>query len=123
MIPPTAGIFLAIFAGAAAAAEPKVMTGLDFMVDWPKLVGETVTITDGRITTASDQFAFLRMSGGKAWLRPPWSDREDLRYVFAHCTSMLTDSACVMPVTGTVRGEGIGGSPELTGVDFQVPTQ
>jgi hypothetical protein len=63
--------------GSAFAQEVKVMTALDFMVDWPKLVRQRVQITGGRVWGAQEDHAFLSVPGGDVYLASPWTDRED----------------------------------------------
>jgi hypothetical protein len=88
-----------VFGATAAAADPVEISGLDFMVDWPTMVGQTVRITDGRVIGADHQSILLSAKGGSVSLRPEWVDREDLRYLFAHCDGIDTGEDCVMPVT------------------------
>src|SRR5690349_8304287 len=80
------------------AEEYKEMTGVDFMTDWPTLVGKPVAITDGLVFGASDRFTMLQVQGGSARLDPPWVDREDLRYLFKRCAGMSDEPACFMTV-------------------------
>lgn len=103
------------------SAEPAAMTGLDFMVDWPGLEGRKVIVTGGAVVSASAKFALLQVPGGNVTLTGPWADREDLRYLFKVCTSLLPDkSKCTMTVSGTV-GKSFSGGPKLSGVDFDIP--
>jgi hypothetical protein len=106
----------------AFAQEVKVMTGPDFMVDWPKLVGQRVQITGGRVTAATEKDAYLLLPGGLVFLEPPWAEREDLRYLFHNCTDLVSDdSACTMTVTGNVEKRPSTGGPKLTDVKFTLP--
>lgn len=113
-------VAVACAATPAAAEDGSTMTGLDFMVDWPELVGSTVTIAGGLIAMADADGAFLRVPGGNIRVSGPWADREDLRYLFTHCTSILPpEDRCTMAVTGTVANSR--GKPQLTNSDFQIP--
>jgi len=98
------------------------ISALDFMVDWPKLVGKRVIVTGGSVVAAGEKFSQLRLPGGNAMLYPPWLDREDLRYLFTNCLSFLTNQICTMQVSGVVEQSPIGG-PGLTDVDFLTPSQ
>jgi hypothetical protein len=111
----------------SAVAQSASMAGLDFMVDWPELNLQTVTIVDGHVVNASHDYAQLRVTGGTVSLFEPWIEREDLRYVLRHCTSVFlfrrekhASEPCRMAVTGTVI-EGRSGGPALTRVKFHVP--
>lgn len=114
----TALVFAAMTLPAAAQQQ---ISGLDFMVDWPSLVGQTVTITDGRVFGARADGALLDVPGGSVPLRGPWADREDLRYLFTHCEGIMPDKACEIAVTGTVAKEQFGDGVNLTDTDFHTP--
>ncbi|TIV93595.1 MAG: hypothetical protein E5V74_24885 [Mesorhizobium sp.] len=89
-----AGFLIALAASAtatAAAGDRVLIDPVEFMVAWPDLVGREVVITKGRIAVASDQFMLMKLPGGTVTLYPPWDDRDDLRPLFEHCTSVLTD--------------------------------
>jgi hypothetical protein len=81
--------------------EPA-MTGADFMVDWPKLRGQRVTIVGGTVSGAQQSAAVLQVAGGFVVLLPPWEQREELRYLFQNCAGMIPLVACRMAVTGDV---------------------
>lgn len=114
-----ATVFLALTATAASAKDVAMIDPLEFMVAWPDLVGKDVVVTKGRIAAASDALMILQIPGGNVVLRPPWKDRDDLRFLFANCTSVLTDDKCDVAASGTV--ETAGGKPALVGVDFFKP--
>ena len=107
--------------GSAVAQDTVTMNGLDFMVDWPKLMGQRVTISGGQVRFADSDAARLKLPGGNVDLKPQWVDREDLRYIFKHCTEIPDGSICVTSVTGTVAKPAYGGDVELTDVDFDIP--
>jgi hypothetical protein len=102
---------------ASAAVAAPTISGLDFLVDWPKLRGQAVRLVGGQIAAATTDYALLSVPGGNVTLKPPWTDREDLRYLFQHCTSLVTGNQCVMDVTGVVDE---GTSPQLNHVKFHV---
>jgi len=111
---------LGLLVGAtAAAADPVEMRGLDFLVDWPKLVGQQVKITDGIVYGAQENVMTLKLKGGFAILKQPWTDREDLRFVLQNCDDLLPVKKCAMIVVGTVEDTGMG--PGLIDVDFDIP--
>lgn len=119
----TATLF-ALFTGAttiALAGDRVLIDPVEFMVSWPDLVGRDVVITKGRIAVASDAFMLMKLPGGTVTLYPPWADRDDLRPLFEHCTSVLTDDRCDVAAQGTVGKMAVGGGPELKGVDFFKP--
>ncbi|AZV21477.1 hypothetical protein [Mesorhizobium sp. M7A.F.Ce.TU.012.03.2.1] len=113
-------LLLVLAATTATAAERTLIDPVEFMVSWPDLIGRDVVITKGRVVVASDQFMLLKLPGGNVTLTPPWVDRDDLRPLFQHCTSVLTDAACDVAAQGTV-GKSASGTPQLTGVDFFKP--
>lgn len=123
-------IRLAIFFGAVLALsghsatggeEFRSISGLDFMVDWPNLVGTKVIIRGGRVALAGDDVAFLIVPGGQIYLSPPWADREDLRYLFGHCSQALTESDCNIDVAGIVERWADRDQAGLSPVDFLIP--
>lgn len=103
-----------------ARAEMPLIEPIDFMVEWPDMVGRELVIRKGRVFGANDQFMLLKLPGGNVNLSPPWKDRDDLRHLFSHCTGILTGDACDVAVAGTVV-EVLGGGPGLKGVDFFRP--
>lgn len=113
------GIILALAATAVMAKDQVLIDPVEFMVTWPDLIGRDVVITKGRIAAASDAFMILQLPGGNVTLKPPWLDRDDLRPLFEHCTSVMTDDRCDVAAEGTVGK--MGGSPQLKGVDFFKP--
>ncbi|RUV75924.1 MAG: hypothetical protein EOR30_17055 [Mesorhizobium sp.] len=115
------GLILALTATAAMAKDQVLIDPLEFMVSWPDLVGRDVVITKGRVALASDKFMLLSLPGGNVTLMPPWVDRDDLRPLFEHCTSILTDVRCDVAAEGTVGKMTIGNGPQLSSVDFYKP--
>jgi len=115
----------ALFFGSALAAEPYRIDVTDLIVDWPSLVGKRVVVLNGTIAGASADHALLKAPVGHIMLLPPWSSREDLRYLFRYCSVLLTDEhACQMTVIGDVNPSRISDQePELDGVDFLIPVQ
>lgn len=109
-----------------ASAAMIEKTPVDFVVDWPSLIGETVRITGGRVFGADSTRALLMLGSDSVVLDPPWKDREDLRHVLTHCTALDSDPAfCGMPVTGVVAAYKDALDQEqvkLEGVDFEIPT-
>jgi hypothetical protein len=107
-----------------SAAEGKTIDALDFMVDWPKMIGQTVRVTGGKVWGAGLSRAYLSAPGGNVDLDPPWLDREDLRYIFRNCTSSVDSERCALTVIGTVQRDTYRvDEPRLVGVDFEVPSQ
>ncbi|ESY72518.1 hypothetical protein X740_33185 [Mesorhizobium sp. LNHC221B00] len=115
------GLLLALAATTAFAGDQILIEPVEFMVSWPDLVGRDVVITKGRVAAASDAFMILKLPGGTVTLMPPWLDRDDLRPLFEHCTSVLTDDRCDVAAGGTVGKMAVGGGPQLKGVDFFKP--
>lgn len=111
-----------ITASTATAGERVLIDPVEFMVSWPDLIGRDVVITKGRIAVASDKFMLMKVPGGNVTLMPPWTDRDDLRLLFANCTSVLTDERCDVAAEGKV-GKSLAGEPQLSGVDFFKPAQ
>lgn len=117
-------LLLALLASATAiafAGNRVLIDPIEFMVSWPDLVGRDVVITKGRIVGASDGMMLLSLPGGNVTLYPPWVDRDDLRPLFEHCTSLLTDDRCDVAAEGTVGKMLIGNGPKLSNVDFFKP--
>ncbi|AZO42947.1 hypothetical protein EJ076_18510 [Mesorhizobium sp. M7D.F.Ca.US.005.01.1.1] len=114
------GILLALVATTAIASDRITIDPVEFMVTWPDLVCRDVVITKGRIAVASDAFMILQLPGGNVTLKPPWLDRDDLRPLFEHCTSVLTDDRCDVAAEGTVGKVAVGNGPQLEGVDFSL---
>lgn len=114
------GILLALIATTAVASDRTRIEPIEFMVTWPDLVGRDVVITKGRIVAASDAFMILQLPGGNVTLKPPWLDRDDLRPLFEHCTSLMTDDRCDVAAEGTVGKMAVGNGPQLKGVDFSL---
>lgn len=115
-------LLAALFIAAPAHAQQGTLIDpLDFMVEWPDLIGQKVIITRGRVIGASEQFMLLQLPGGNVHLMPPWRDRDDLRHLFQHCTGLLTGAECDAAVEGTVRANSVGGSPTIESVDFFAP--
>ena len=115
------GAVCLFFATPGFAQDVQTMSGVDFMVDWPKLMGQRVTILGGNIKFATSDGAMLYLPGGYINVKPEWQDREDLRYLFKNCTEIAEGSICVMNVTGTVSKAEFSGDVELRDVDFDVP--
>ncbi|RUW67605.1 hypothetical protein [Mesorhizobium sp. M2A.F.Ca.ET.067.02.1.1] len=115
------GLLLALAVTTAAAGEQVMIDPTEFMVAWPDLVGRDVVITKGRVAAASDAFMVLQLPGGTVTLMPPWKDRDDLRPLFEHCTSVITDDRCDVAAEGTVGKMLVGNGPQLKGVDFFKP--
>jgi hypothetical protein len=114
------GLLLALVAATAVASDRVMIDPVEFMVSRPDLVGRDVVITKGRIAVASDAFMILQLPGGNVTLVPPWVDRDDLRPLFEHCTSVLTDDRCDVAAEGTVGKMAVGNGPQLKGVDFSL---
>lgn len=116
-----AGFVFALVASSAVAGDRVLIDPVEFMVSWPDLIGRDVVITKGRIVGASDGMMLMSLPGGNVTLYPPWVDRDDLRPLFEHCTSLLTDDRCDVAAEGTVGKMLIGNGPQLKGVDFFKP--
>jgi len=114
-------LLLALFATGAMAAERVMIDPTEFMVSWPDLIGRDVVITKGRVAVASDAFMVLQLPGGNVTLMPPWKDRDDLRPLFEHCTSVMTDERCDVAAEGVVGKMMVGNGPQLKDVDFFKP--
>jgi len=111
---------LAMLASTAVAEDNFDM--VDFLVDWPKMIGERVHL-QGQVISASEDFMMLHIPPENITLKG-WRDREDLRYLFRNCTGLFTDkSKCTMGVVGTVTKSNIGDQLQLTDVDFEIPGQ
>ena len=107
-------------AGSARSAEIIYVSGLNFMVDWQTMIGKQVLISGGLVRGADHKMAVLFVPGGTIYLMPPWYEREDLRYLFNHCTSLGDEARCKMEVTGIVGRFGKD-EPMLSPVDFIIP--
>jgi hypothetical protein len=116
-----AGLLFALVATSAVAGDKVLIDPTEFMVSWPDLIGRDVVITKGRIVGASDAMMLLSLPGGNVILYPPWVDRDDLRPLFEHCTSILTDDRCDVAAEGVVGKMRIGNGPQLKNVDFFKP--
>ncbi len=105
---------------APVMAGPPEMSGLDFIVDWQKYIGVGVIILDGTITAMSNDSGYLKVPGGIVILSPPWTEREDLRFLFENCTGLRNSDKCNMAIAGIVETSILGG-PGLKNVDFAIP--
>jgi hypothetical protein len=56
-------------------------------------------------------------------VKPPFVDREDLRFLLNNCTGLLATDGCAMSVVGVVKKPSFGNNPELAEVDFLIPSQ
>jgi hypothetical protein len=99
--------------GPAHSSDLKQIDIVDFLVDWPDYIGSRVIVTGGFVTQAGTESTVLHSNAGLVFLRPPWPDREGLRFVLHECTGLVPRERCAMAVSGTV-GNGTMGSPELT---------
>ncbi len=97
------------------------MNTIDFAVDWPDYEGQVVIIDGGTVVTASTDFAQLTVSGVNIVLKPPWFEREDLRYLPHNCASVGSKEGCQMAVAGLVSKKKFGDGVELTNVNFAIP--
>jgi hypothetical protein len=95
--------------------------GTDLLVEWPKLIGKRVRVKGGRVSSATSASSMLQVKGGRVSLAPPWSKREQLRYVLNNCTGLRTSRACDMDVTGEVTSGTETAGPRLTRVRFYIP--
>jgi hypothetical protein len=59
------------------------------------------------------------LPGGSAYLKAPWLDREDLRYLLDHCTALITGPDCELPVSGVV-GRAPLGNAALSDMKFLI---
>jgi hypothetical protein len=107
-----------LFAVLALAAAP--MDPVDFLTDWPSLLGQSVTLENMEVFAFSERSANGKVGGQYVTLHAPWAEREDLRFLFAHCATFRTGKKCVLTVTGTVSKD-IGGDVQLSDVDFVIP--
>ena len=108
-------------ADAKVAAVPT-MSPLDYVVAAPELVGKRVRIEGARVFAATPDYALLGTSGTTStFLRAPWSERGDLRFLLANCATFVPADACTVTITGTVSGTMSGNVNELNDVDFEVP--
>jgi hypothetical protein len=102
-------------AGLAESMDP-----VDFLTDWPKLIETRVTLDKVGISNFTERLAMAEVAGQHVSLQAPWTEREDLRYLFAHCSGFSISEKCVMTVSGKV-GKNIIGDLQLTDVDFVTP--
>lgn len=105
----------------AHADEMKTMGVIDFIVDWPGLKGQRVIVHGGYVVQATNDEAFLRRDSNLIALFPPWADREFLRYILTNCSEIHENEACALDVIGDVNPTPLGGTPELTAVNFRRP--
>lgn len=93
----------------------------EFLINWPKLVGQPVRVSGGAIGYPSDNYAQLYLFDDIVSLSGPWVEREDLRYLLTYCERSHPgkDLRCNMDVIGVVKNDN--GQPELTNVDFLIP--
>lgn len=110
----------AMLAPTASAQEIKQMDIVDFLVDWQDYVGKPVLVTGGSVNGASPDYAGLSAMAGIVTLKPPWLDKEDLRFILKNCAGFGMMSRCKMVVGGTVQ-PSFGDGPSLTSVDFIIP--
>jgi hypothetical protein len=113
--------FLAIAATPGLSQEIPRLSMVDFVIDWQKYEGQFVVITDGMIAGATMDFVQLYTEGARVHLRPPWVQREDMRYVLKKCAGLIGGEGCQILVGGFVEKADFGGGPQLTKVDFAVP--
>ena len=94
------------------------LTALDFVVDWPKYVGSQVVVRGGKVVGAGDDVSFLKVPGRLVYLKPPWHDRNDLRFILTHCLAASSGDECLIDVSGIVGRFHNREEPMLSPVDF-----
>lgn len=103
-----------------AYAQDDPISSVDFLVDWPEMVGERVRISGAVVYGFSQTYGTVKLSDQYFGVVEPWRDRDDLRFLFRNCSKLIPDERCEMPVVGTVQKD-ITGRLQLTDVDFEVP--
>ena len=114
-----AAALLMLLSGAFSARSLVQIGVIDFVVDWPTLIGSPVEIRDGVVVGFDDRSAILKNGTALIYLFPPWRDREDLRFLLKRCGSLIESPGCAMGVYGVAtKKEFMEDRPTLTDVDF-----
>jgi hypothetical protein len=96
---------------------------IDFAVDWQNYEGQWVIVTGGVVNFASIDGAMLYTSGVSIPIRPPFREREDLRYLLTHCTGVeinRPETKCAMEVFGRVGKLPYSNEPAIFDPDLPV---
>lgn len=116
----SAGLMLWLATG-AFAQQVKQIDIIDFLLDWEQYEGQTIAIMGGGIAFAQADRVMIYSSAGVVIARPPWRDKEDLRFLLRACAGPHISGACRIPVVGAVSRSSRGDEPELIDVDFALP--